>query len=247
MKELLGAVAIVALMVTAGQAFGGGVRGPGYVGSGGSQEQLDVLKSSRAEQDERIDENFSHIQANAEVIEGMKTGVHNPWYVRGIGRVIWSGTIDIYDQYNYDAGKGQTDTGYGFGVAVGRQFGQFRIDGELATQKGDIKYADSGDLRIDTAMANGTYEIPIHKGLSIFSTAGIGAAKVDVSIEQIDDSETTIAYKVGLGLAYVFNKEMALDIGYEFMRTCDVELGNGQFRFDDIKNSSVTTAIRYTF
>ncbi len=246
MKELLGVAAIVALMVTAGYSFAGGQRSE-YVGSGGSQGQLDSLKSSRAEQDERIDENFASIQTNAKVIEGMKTGVHNPWYVRGIGRMIWSGTIDIYDQHNYDAGKGQTDTGYGFGVALGRQFGQFRIDGELASQKGDIKYADSGDLRIDTAMANATYEIPVHKGLSIFSTAGIGAAKIDVSIEQVDDSETTIAYKAGLGLAYVFNKEMALDIGYEYMRTCDVELGNGQFRFDDIKNSSVTTAIRYTF
>ncbi|MCI5147279.1 MAG: porin family protein [Candidatus Electrothrix sp. AR3] len=145
---------------------------------------------------------------------------------------------------------------------MGRQFGNFRAEGELGVQKADLKANGLSDVRIDTAMFNGFYEIPVtnlsipwlgsaqYNGLSIYGTAGIGTAKVEVFFDNdIDESETTFAYKAGLGVALDVAMNMTVDLGYEYLRTSDIELGHDHnlLRADDIKNSSFVAALRYTF
>ena len=112
-------------------------------------------------------------------------------------------------------------------------------------------------------MFNGFYEIPIpgltlpwlggsqrYDGLAIYGMAGIGAGKVEVTFDNdIDESETTFAYKVGMGVSLDVAMNMAVDLGYEYLRTSDIELGRSHelLRADDLKNSSFNAALRYSF
>ena len=245
MKKILSAAAVSALLLSAGIVFAGS---PQAVQSkrgcpGDCQDQINSLQSSQDRQDEQINANTSNILQNKAEIDALKAGDYNPWYVKATLRTAWVGSMDL-DMYGF---KADTDTGYGGGFSVGRQFGQLRIEGELASQKSDLKVINSGDVRIDTAMINGFYDVPVYGALSVYGTAGIGAGKVEMSIEQIDDSETTFAYKAGMGVAYAFASNMAVDLGYEYMRTSDVELGRELLRVDDLKTSSVSAAFRYSF
>ncbi len=242
MKKILSAVAVSVFVITANQAIAGGTA-PSVMETGdcpeGCQKQISGLNSSQASQDEQIAHNFDLIQQNRKDID---TLMDNPWYVKGIVSWGWTGSMDI----SLPDWKAETDTSYGFGAALGRQFGSFRVEGELASQKSDLEEADSGDIRIDSGMINGFYDVPVYGAFSLYGMLGMGAAKVDISVQQVDDSEVTFAYRTGMGVAYAINQQMAVDFGYEYLRTGDIVL-NQDLRVEDIKNSNLTAAFRYSF
>lgn len=156
--------------------------------------------------------------------------------------------------------KADTDTGYGIGIAGGRKFGNFRAETELATQTTDFTTQGLEDMSVRTMMFNGFYHIPVSafgiylgprcEPISIYGMAGLGAGKADIAFSNgAEDSETTFAYKVGAGVAYDFAANMAVDLGYEYMRLSDIELGTDHnlIRLDDMKSSSINAAFRYSF
>ncbi|MCI5223227.1 MAG: hypothetical protein D3924_11265 [Candidatus Electrothrix sp. AR4] len=267
MKKILSAAAITALIFTAGHGFAGNMKiMPPSLGAdcpADCQDQIDQLQSSQARQDEQLDglqegqirqdeqisANVANIDQNAQEIEILKNRQEeNPWYVKGTGKIIWVGSMDL-DKAAYSF-KADTDTGYGFGFSVGREFGNLRVEGELATQQSDIKGDDLSEVTIGTAMLNGFYGVPVYGPFSIYGTAGVGTAKVELSLNNgIEKSETTFAYKAGAGVAMDVAENMAVDLGYEYLRTGDVELGHDHelVRVDDIKNSSVNASVRYSF
>jgi len=66
--------------------------------------------------------------------------------------------------------------------------------------------------------------------------------------DDVEDSDTGFAYKVGAGVAYDFAANMGLDLGYEYMRTSSLQLGNEEHTlFNDVKTSSFNAALRYSF
>jgi opacity protein-like surface antigen len=223
----------------------------------------DALRRDQGRQDAQINANTSRLNAHEHAINALQSGRHSayyPWYIKGVGRMIWAGSMDLdKEQYGF---KADTDTGYGIGIAGGRKMGNFRAEVELATQKSDIKADGLSDVTIDTLMFNGFYHVPVPlAGLgffgrdycdlfSIYGMAGLGAGKVEVTFDDdIDASETGFAYKVGMGVAFDVAANMAIDLGYEYMRTSDVQLGydHSLLRLHDMKNSSVNAAFRYSF
>ena len=160
----------------------------------------------------------------------------------------WMGSMDL-DKESYGF-KADTDTGYGFAISAGRQFGNLRLEGELGGRTSDIKDEGLSDVTISTAMLNGFYGVPVYGPFSVYGTAGAGTAKVEMAFaDGVDDSEVTFAYKAGAGVAMDIARNMALDLGYEYLRTGDVEFGRDHdlLRVDDLKSSAVNASVRYSF
>ncbi len=268
MKKILSVAAISALLLTASQGFAGNMRIiPPSLGL--DQEQVDQLNSSQARQDEEIDglqrnqarheetisANAAAIQQNAEDIETLKNlqAVQeeevevNLWYIKGTGKATWTGSMDL-DKAAYGF-KADTDVGYGYGFSIGRQYGNFRIEGEVAAQQADIQGNNLSEIKISTAMLNGFYGIPLYSSpFSVYGTAGIGAAKVEVVFNNdIDGNETTLAYKAGAGVTMDVTGNMAVDVGYEYLRTADVEVGAELLSVSNINTSAVNASLRYSF
>ncbi len=241
MKKMMSVLAVSALVVTANVALAGG---PGQKTEGcpeKCQDQIDSLQSGQALQDEKIKSQAGMIDEQAAQLAGLSQGQVNPWYGKVTARLAMVGDMDIE---SFGA-KIESDTGYGGGLAIGRKFGNFRTDLEIATQKSDLKAFDSGDVRLDTVMLNGTYDFPIAAGFSLYATVGLGVGKVDLTIQQVDDSETTFAYKGGVGATYAFTEKMFIDLGYEYLATSDVNISG--LEIEDIKSNNVVAAFRYDF
>jgi opacity protein-like surface antigen len=223
----------------------------------------DALRRDQSRQDAQINSNTARLNEHEHAINALQSrrqSAYYPWYVKGLGRMVWAGSMDLdKEQYGFQA---DTDTGYGFGLAGGRKMGNFRAEVEVATQKSGIKAEGLSDVTIDTLMFNGFYHVPVPipglgffgseycDSFSVYGMAGLGAGKVEVAFDDnIDASETTFAYKVGMGLAFDVAVNMAIDLGYEYMRTSDVQLGydHSLLRLHDLKNSSVNAAFRYSF
>lgn len=295
MKKIVSAAAMsVLLFAAAGSGIAGSkyVPGKGPTGPGcpdDCQDQLDMLNSSQARQDEQINalqsdqarqdseidalqndqarqdqqigSNTARLDRHEDEINALKTrktsdDQYNPWYIKGIARMVWSGSMDV-DKAEYGF-QGETDTGYGVGVAAGRRFGNFRAEGEMAVQTADFSTEGLSDITIQTLMLNGFYHVPVPSfglfgancnALSIYGMAGMGAGKAEISSDMYgEDSDTGFAYKVGAGVAYEFTRNIGMDVGYEYMRTSALELGNDEHTlFNDVKTSSVNAAVRYSF
>ncbi|MGB5686912.1 MAG: outer membrane protein [Candidatus Electrothrix sp.] len=267
MKKILSAAAISALMFTANPGLAGNMKiMPPSLGMdcpADCQDQIDQLNSSQARQDEQlealgerqahhdqaIEANAADIQTNLQEIEKLKTReLYNPWYIKATAQLTWMGSMDLdKDSYGFQA---DTDTGYGYGFSAGRQFGNLRIEGELASRTSDIKAEGLSDVTISTAMLNGFYGVPVYGPFSVYGTAGAGTAKVEMALaDGTDDSEVTFAYKAGAGMAMDIAQNMAVDLGYEYLRTGDVEFGRDHdlLRIDDLKSSAVNASVRYSF
>jgi opacity protein-like surface antigen len=266
MKKILSAAAVSALVFTAAPGIAGNMKiMPPSLGvdcPADCQDQIDQLNSSQARQDEQlealeegqirqdqaIEANAADIKTNLQEIEKLKTReIHNPWYVKATAQLTWMGSLDL-DKVSYGY-KADTDTGYGFGFSAGRQFGNLRIEGELAGRSADIKGENLSDITISTAMLNGFYGVPVYGPFSVYGTAGAGTAKIEMAFADGDDSEVTFAYKAGAGVAMDVAPNMAVDLGYEYLRTGDVEFGRDHemLRVDDLKSSAINASVRYSF
>jgi opacity protein-like surface antigen len=223
--------------------------------------EIDALQSDQARQDSEIRANSTRLDQHDNEINALKTrkthdDQYNPWYVKGIARMVWSGSMDV-DKAEYGF-RGETDTGYGAGLAGGRRFGNFRAEGEMAMQTADFSSPGLSDITIKTLMLNGFYHLPVPSfgifgancnALSIYGMAGMGAGKAEITfVNDDEDSDTGFAYKVGAGVAYEFTRNIGMDVGYEYMRTSALELGNEEHTlFNDVKTSSFNAAVRYSF
>jgi len=165
-------------------------------------------------------------------------------YVSGNVGATWMN--DVNDRGYYDntfAGpKLNLKSGINALGAVGCDFGQYRMEGELGYQtsgvnnRGSVSY--TGDITVVSAMANGYVDLS-SGSLRPYITAGAGVAQV--SGDQISASgsgyttmthDTTLAYQVGAGVAVPIAGNVMLDARYRYFATTEFA-GN-----DNIKVSS---------
>ena len=137
MKNILSTAALSALIFTGVPGFAGNMKiMPPSLGAdcpADCQDQIDQLNSSQARQDQAIAANAADIKTNLEEIEKLKNReAYNPWYAKGTLMVTAIGSMDLdKEEYGF---KADTDTGYGFGISVGRQFGNLRLDVRCPTE-----------------------------------------------------------------------------------------------------------------
>lgn len=150
----------------------------------------------------------------------------------------------------------ENDNGYGWGGAVGWTMSQFRVEGEISTQKTDLdavgsaaapsarRGIGSGDVRMTTYMVNGYFDIPVSNGFGFYLTGGLGYGTATVSIYDIDGDDSGFAWKGGLGMFYAIDDNMAVDLGWEYVTMDDADL---DVSVSDLSTNNVVAAFRYSF
>ncbi len=191
---------------------------------------------------------LSAVAVAAVILSGSSCLAADGMYVKGAFKYVMPSDPTI-EFFNVEA-----DPGYGFAGGIGAVMGQFRIEGEIATQKTDIEQVGfledsgvkvgSGDVRMDTYMINGYFDIPFANGFGMYLTGGLGYGTATVSIEQVDGDDSGFAWKGGAGLFYNINSNMAIDVGYEYLTMDDAEL---DVDVTDLTSSNIVGALRYTF
>jgi len=260
MKKTLSSAAALAFVFTAASVFAGSA--PAMQTQGCPEEcqrEIDALNSSQAQQDEQIKSQEGQINQQAAEIVALKKSDRNPWYVKGVAKMTMFGNLgtDAIDG-TYALGFDTADFGYGWGLAVGRQFGQFRVEGQFDSNKTDLDDIrvtgrrigtnvgiGSGDIRVDTVMINGFYDFPIAQSFSLYAMAGMGYGNVELSVYNVDGNETTFAYKAGVGASYTFASNQAIDLGYEYLGTGDVVIDG--LDVNDIESHNLVLGYRFSF
>jgi opacity protein-like surface antigen len=261
MKKTLSAAAVLAFIFTANTGFAGS---PVMKTDGcpeDCQREIDTLQSSQARQDEQIKGQEDLLNQQAAEIAALKTtdDGYNPWYVKGVAKLTMFSNLgtDNIDRV-YSIGFDTDSAGYGWGLALGRQFGQFRVEGQYDSNKTDLDDARvsnsitnteigiaSGDIRVNTAMINGFYDFPITEGFSLYGMAGMGYGNVTLSVYNVDDNEKTFAYKLGAGVSYTFAGNQAVDFGYEYLGVGDVVIGG--IDVNDMDTHNIVLGYRFSF
>jgi opacity protein-like surface antigen len=171
-------------------------------------------------------------------------------YVKGIAKYVAPSDPSI-EFVNLEA-----DNGYGWGAAVGVTMSQFRVEGEFSTQKTDLDAIGvtdggnerfgigSGDVRMDTYMLNGYWDIPLNNGFGLYLTGGLGYGTATVSIYDVDGDDGGFAWKGGAGVFYAIDDHMAVDLGWEYMTLDDADL---DVSVTDLSSNNVVAAFRYAF
>ena len=150
----------------------------------------------------------------------------------------------------------ENDNGYGWGGAIGWTMNQFRVEGEITTQKTDLdavgsqlaptarRGIGSGDVRMTTYMVNGYFDIPVSNGFGFYLTGGLGYGTATVSIYDVDGDDSGFAWKGGLGMFYAIDDNMAVDLGWEYVTMDDADL---DVSVSDLNTNNVVAAFRYSF
>jgi opacity protein-like surface antigen len=170
---------------------------------------------------------------------------YNPWYARVGTRAAWMSADTIKDD--------QKSAGFGGVIGFGREFGKFRTELELAHQRTDSNPFNTQGTRYDdrveltTVLANGYYECPVYEAFSVYGMVGLGYAEYDLTqqrngVNRGDYSSTSsIAYKAGAGVSYAFAKNIAADLGYEYLGIADHDAAK------DVKGQNFIASFRYKF
>lgn len=250
MKKVLSVMAVSAFVLTAGVALAGG---PGKKMDAGCpeacQQQIDDLNSSQAQQNEQLGAHAKQLENHEQRITALE--YDSMWYARLGVRAAWTqqdlGPINEWD----------SDAGFGGAIALGKQFGQFRAELELAYQGADLDdetafgYDLGGDYNAKTVFVNGYYEIPVYDAFAVYAMAGLGVAQFDWNVDvpagwdgpagTYGGSDNAFAYKAGLGMTYNFTDEIAGDLGYEYLGISDAG------EAESINGHNVVASVRFKF
>jgi len=133
------------------------------------------------------------------------------------------------------------DPGLGLGVVVGYDFGNVRVDGEIAYRINDIDdilgVPADGDSSALSYMVNGYFDFPTNGPVKPYIGGGIGFAIVFVDIGVLgfplaDDDDSVLAYQFSGGIGYEVNPRTTVTLGYRYFATDDPEMEDlGGFPF----------------
>jgi opacity protein-like surface antigen len=154
------------------------------------------------------------------------------------------------------------DTSFFINFAPGYDFGNFRLESEFAYQANNIgkinetvnspgvdpvsasSYPIGGDVTNLSLLFNGYYDFLEGSAVQPYITAGIGVASVVVQLEGEEDKDSVFAYKVGVGLSYNMSENVALDFGYRYFATSDLDAFGLKF---PNSSHSILLGARYNF
>jgi len=165
----------------------------------------------------------------------------------------------------------RSDAGLACGGALGYDFGNIRIEGEVAYQQNDLdegkigvpglqgEFDVTGDVSSLTFLLNGYYDFTNESPFSFFITGGVGAAKIEINdfnvtelgifgMPKYSDDDTVFAFQAGAGVGYAINEMVNLYVKYRYLGASDLDL-----QFDTVKTEveysshNIYAGIRITF
>ena len=161
---------------------------------------------------------------------------------------------------NYDGTRENQsyDTGYVLTAFGGYAFDSgFRLEGEMAYREAELDgfatgyYGYNDSLWAFSGMANLFFDIPTRSIVTPYFGGGIGFATVSFDdgydnyyYDYYSDEETVFAYQVGGGLCIDLNRNMALDIGYRYFGTEDIQF---DFKEIELESHNVTVGVKFKF
>ncbi|NQU46086.1 MAG: porin family protein [Chlorobium sp.] len=143
-------------------------------------------------------------------------------YVSGNAGITWMNDVD------YAGHKAEMEAGFALFGAIGCDYGNTRLEGELGYVQNDVDKVDgangSGDISVISLMANGYYDIDTGGGIEPYVTAGVGFAQGHAeSITNFGTwNETTLAWQVGAGVAVPVADNVMVDLRYRYFDTTDM-------------------------
>lgn len=110
-----------------------------------------------------------------------------------------------------------------FGGFLGYHYSFFRLEAEYMyhnkrTFEGDV------DVETQTAMGNLYFSPPMKSVVKPYLMGGVGAALHNTSVGTNDDSNTDLAWHVGIGLELEFTEKVFLEAGARYTNIGDAEL-----------------------
>ena len=196
------------------------------------------------------------------------TGFSSSKYASGNIGMSWLDDSEAWESLDWttapDGYKNSYDSGLTLTGALGCDFGDYRLEGELGYQGGDMKsftyvldgedlYGEdlTGDVSILSLMVNGYYDIDLGSGVELFPYVGVGVAQVKFdNVAAVFDngepngeghleyeaSEVTFAYQIGLGLGIPVSDGIMLDARYRYFGTTEFTISDDGSEGDDEYN-----------
>jgi len=152
------------------------------------------------------------------------------------------------------------DSGLSFGAALGYDFNNFRVEGEISYQQNDIDnigaegvYFDAtGDAVALSFLINGYYDFINSSAFTPYVSAGLGVAQIEFNNLNISrlgfsgssDEDTVFAYQIGAGVGYAITEKVTIDLKYRYFGTADSEYDTTEAEF---ASHNVLIGIRLNF
>jgi len=165
-------------------------------------------------------------------------------------------------QLGFSGGGGEfnntgTDLIFGMGrvgsLAVGQEFGNARVEGEIALRKNNMDNFGgvpvSGDMSSTAFMVNGYYDFGGDTWFfRPYVGLGIGAANVTFTTPSVDDNTTTFAMQFMLGGTIPFTDNFAMTVDWRlFGAAPSFQNAVGTSFEQDYGTSSLMLGARYSF
>jgi opacity protein-like surface antigen len=211
------------------------------------------------------------------LLAGPASAQDSPFYAAGKVGASWMTADDINadDNAGETADFGDDDeTVFALGMAVGvdlyeeyelpvRAELEYMYRNELQADGADIVYGDpaelSADIKVQTMMLNAYYDFRNSTKFIPYVGAGLGLAFIGIDGEITDvntglsledsDSQTSMAWQVGAGVAYPITENLLADLGYRYVNFGEAEL-NADFNTDfdtDLSGHEFVLGLRYNF
>jgi len=170
-------------------------------------------------------------------------------YVSGNVGAVWLEKTDFGDEAEITF-----DTGFGITAAIGNAYENgLRGEVEFGYRTSDVDDFDSdlgsdsnnGDISTISLMVNGYYDFMPKETICPFIGAGIGYANVEGDFDELgSEDDNVFAYQVAVGVAFVINPQMKIDVQYRYFDTDDGD-------FDDLEveygTHNAMLGVRYSF
>ena len=178
------------------------------------------------------------------VVLGLASGpaYADSWYVAGnvgLTSLSDSATTDTFAGGNVSTDI-EYDSGIGLSGAIGRSFGAFRVEGEVSyrnnssDQATDITgslagnlFTAAGPLAIDADMSSLGFLANAYYDFKNFDVKSVGGASVNY-----DETDTVVAYQVGMGVGYQVTPETSVTASYRYFATSDASFNDSVDKVD---------------
>ena len=145
-------------------------------------------------------------------------------------------------------------------IALGKEYGSFRIEGEMSYQTNDFESASllgadvdiTGDMSILALLINGYYDFKNKTDFTPYLSAGFGGSSMWMSGLSVPAAsfvsgtgdDIVAAYQIGCGLIYKMDEIISFDLNYKYFVPSDSEFNTIQTEFT---SHNVSLGLRINF
>lgn len=159
------------------------------------------------------------------------------------------------DTFSGTTGNVTFDDGTDFGIALGQDFGSWRLETEIARRSYDIERftltsgppatADFNDqLEVTSLMLNVLADLELPARFTLYGGGGAGVAVANFG----DDYLYNFAYQFTGGVSYAITDNLSASVGYRQLVSSDLEgVADSDLTLDRVEVSGVEVGLRWTF